>query len=186
MPQSPQSQSGFLLVDKPADITSHDAVDYLRKITGIKKIGHAGTLDPFATGLLIIAIGRQATKNISQYVKLDKIYEATIILGATTDSLDPETPIKKQLLSKPFSQQDIQVAIKKMTGTIKQKPPVFSAIKINGRRAYQLARADQDIKIKSRSVQIYNFSLKNSKYQNGLQELQTVIHCSSGTYIRSI
>jgi tRNA pseudouridine55 synthase len=182
-----QEISGFLLVDKESGPTSFNIIYHLRKITNIRKIGHAGTLDPFATGLMIIAIGRSATKNILNYTKLDKVYEAEFCFGATTDSLDPEKEI--------IYDQNYQGELDKITlvntltdfkGEITQTPPAYSAIKINGQKAYDLARKGREFTIPSRTVHIYDISLLDLRKEEKLAFATFRVHCSSGTYIRSL
>lgn len=178
--------SGFLLIDKPAGITSHDVVDQLRRVTGIKKIGHAGTLDPFATGLLLVAVEREATKQMQQLSGLDKVYEADLVLGATTETLDPESDV---VVGSPIqlARADIESAMKKLTGDIKQIPPMHSAIKVGGKKLYELARQGKTIELEPRPVTIFSFELINEPRQsNNLTHLSVRIHCSSGTYIRAL
>lgn len=179
--------SGFLLVDKPVGITSHDVVDHLRKKTGIKKIGHAGTLDPFATGLLIIAIERSATKYIQEFVGMDKVYEATFVIGATTPSLDPETEVIKSDQVTVYSDDQVKEAMAKLTGEIEQIPPMYSAVKVKGRRLYKHAREGEVIEREPRNVSVYAFELLGSPRQmDGLVQIDVRIHCSSGTYVRAL
>ena len=138
MPES--IQDGFLLIDKPAGMTSHDVIDYLRRLLKTRRIGHAGTLDPFATGLLLVGVGPK-TKELQQYVGLDKVYEATFVLGATSTTDDPEGVIQKLgagNLKLEYSQ--IEETIKSFTGEIQQIPPAYSAIKIKGKKMYEAAR----------------------------------------------
>lgn len=180
------TNSGFILVDKPAGITSHDVVDQLRRVTGIKKIGHAGTLDPFATGLLILAVGRQATKEIARFSKLDKVYEAEFVLGATTETLDPESDVIVGSVIE-LARSDIESAMKSFTGDIKQIPPMHSAIKVKGKKLYELARKGETIELAPRPVTIFAFELlEGPKQADGLTHLSVRIHCSSGTYIRAL
>ncbi len=180
---------GFILIDKPAEITSHDVIDRLRRITGIKKIGHAGTLDPFATGLLIVAIGREATREIKKFVGLDKTYEAEFVLGATTETLDPESEVKTQV-SPPVMEgwgEAIENEMKTLTGEIEQIPPMYSAIKIKGKKLYELARKGKTIERKPRSVVIHEFTLLDEpNAEDGLTILSVRVRCSSGTYIRAL
>lgn len=173
--------TGFILINKPAGITSHDAVDQLRKITGIKKIGHAGTLDPFATGLLILAIGRQATKQIDHFVKLDKEYIAKLKFGAISDTYDKTGKITLEQCD-PIKISAIKKVLKKFTGQLQQIPPMYSAKKINGKKLYQLARQGKEIKRQPSQIIIYNIELLG--YEWPFLELK--IKCSSGTYIRSL
>lgn len=179
--------TGFLLVDKPAGITSHDVVDKLRKITGIKKIGHAGTLDPFATGLLIMAIGRESTREISKFVGMDKEYVADIILGATTETLDSEAEVQISSQNTVVSSQEITKAMAGLTGEIDQIPPMYSAIKVKGKKLYELARKGEEIKREPRKVTIHKFKMIGEPEDfNNLQKINAKIKCSSGTYIRAL
>lgn len=186
---------GFLLINKPPGITSHDVISKLRKITGIKKIGHAGTLDPFATGLLIVAIGREATREISKFIGMDKTYEAEIVLGATTTSLDTETEIiidesVRAWRAMPLQQIEIQSNMNTFLGSIEQIPPMYSAVKVHGQRLYKMARQGQSIEVKPRRVRINEFSLLNLSVRaycnTPLQIVRAHISCSSGTYIRAL
>lgn len=179
--------TGFLLIDKPSGITSHDVIDKLRQITGIKKIGHAGTLDPFATGLLIVAVSREATREISKFVGMDKDYEAEFVLGATSETLDPESEIIKSSQYSVPSSQKIQKAMKKLTGEIEQIPPMYSAIKVKGKKLYQLAREGKTVEREPRKVVIHAFDLEGDLIvEDGLTIFKTHIQCSSGTYIRAL
>lgn len=174
--------SGFLLINKELGKSSFFSVKQIRQITGIKKVGFSGTLDPMASGLLIIAIS-SATKFLDAFHFLDKIYKAKIELGKTSDTYDKEGVIKKTEVKKIPALDEIQKIINKnFTGTILQTPPIFSAKKINGKNAYELARKGEKIKIKSEKITINN--IKIIKYKFPFLELQ--INCSKGTYIRSI
>jgi tRNA pseudouridine55 synthase len=175
---------GFILINKEFGPSSHSVINALRKITGIKKIGHAGTLDPFASGLMIVAIGRTATREIDKYVKLDKEYIATLHLGAETDSYDREGKIineKKSTVDK-ISEKFIQEELKKFIGEQEQIPPMFSAKKVGGKRLYKLAR--QGVEIKREPVPITIHNIEFISYKKPLLKIK--IKCSSGTYIRSI
>lgn len=172
------------MIDKPKGITSHDVIDRVRRISGIKKVGHGGTLDPNATGLLIIGVGRQATKKLGEITKnTDKTYLATIILGETRDTDDSEGKIllKKNITEKPdFS--DVKKILESFVGKIEQMPPQYSAIKIKGKKAYELARKGRKVEIEPRKVEIKKIELK--EYEYPLLEIETVV--SSGTYIRAL
>ncbi|MFA5358710.1 MAG: tRNA pseudouridine(55) synthase TruB [Patescibacteria group bacterium] len=172
----------FLLVNKPTGITSHDVVNVLRRITGIKKIGHAGTLDPLATGLLIVAINRESTKEIDRFVKLDKEYVATIKLGATSDTYDAEGKIIPASKSLAPSLDEIKKTINVFIGRQQQIPPMFSAKKIGGKKLYDLARAGKEIERAPSEIEI--FSIKILEYSYPILKIN--VHCSSGTYIRSL
>jgi len=175
-----KNKSGFLLLNKPKGPTSFDMVYKLRKITGIKKIGHAGTLDPFASGLLIMAIGREATKQISKYVKLDKEYIATLKLGATSTTHDPEGKIKENKNYEYPSRKKIENVLKNFLGKQEQIPPMFSAKKIKGKRLYDLARKGIEIKREAVNIDIKNIELLEYEWPN----LRIKVSVSSGTYIR--
>lgn len=175
--------SGFLIINKPKNCTSHDVVALLRKITGIKKIGHSGTLDPLATGLLLIAVGRTSTKQLGDFIKLDKTYEAVIKLGAASETYDaqgPVTPPQKNAVEKNLS--DVWDAVRQFTGNIKQIPPMHSAKKVKGKKLYELARKGKKIAREPAEISIYEISILDYSWPF----LTLRIHCSSGTYIRSI
>lgn len=177
----------ILLIDKPAGLTSFGVVARVRrKLTqeiGRKiKVGHAGTLDPFATGLLILLIGK-ATKKAEEFLKLDKVYEATIRLGAISTTGDPEGEIQEsKKLTDPPSRTKVEIVLKSFVGKIEQTPPSFSAIKINGQRAYKLARRGEKIQMPTRKVQIYEIKILEYSYPI----LKISCHVSSGTYIRAL
>lgn len=178
-------QDRVILIDKPPQMTSFGVVARLRRIlsqqAGKKvKVGHCGTLDPFATGLLIIVTGKEC-RNAMSYTKLDKVYEATIHLGATSSTGDPEGEIFETSQHQP-TLKEIKDILSEFTGEITQTPPVFSAIKINGRRAYKLAREGQIVEMPKRTVTIYSINLIDYTYP--LLKIRT--HVSSGTYIRSL
>jgi len=176
---------GIILIDKPASMTSFGVVARIRRVlsqqAGKKvKVGHTGTLDPFATGLLILCAGKE-TKNAMKYIKLDKVYEATIRLGQTSSTGDPEGEITEVNGTQP-SREEVEKTVAKFVGDIKQTPPIFSAIKIGGRRAYHLAREGKDVEIPERTVTIHSLEIVDYDYP----ELKIRTHVSSGTYIRSL
>jgi len=174
----------FLLIDKLKGITSHDVVDQLRNITGIKKIGHAGTLDPMAKGLLVVGIGRESTKKLGSISKdTKKTYEAEIFLGRETDTYDADGEIVAETAdcTQP-SLVDIKKIVNKFHGEIAQTPPKFSAIKIKGKKAYELARKGEDVKLDPRKITIYSIKILKYSFPN----LSIEVECSSGTYIRSL
>ncbi|MCH8049540.1 tRNA pseudouridine(55) synthase TruB [Patescibacteria group bacterium] len=180
-------KTGFLLIDKPAGITSHDVIDELRRITGVKKIGHAGTLDPFATGLLLIAVGREATREIGKFVGMDKAYGAEFVLGATTETLDTESEVVKSDQVVKLLSDQVREAMKELTGTIEQIPPMYAAIKKGGKKLYQLARKGEEIELEPRTVTVHQFDLVGEpRQEDGLTIVQVLIKCSSGTYIRAL
>lgn len=187
------TDDGILLIDKPPGWTSFDVVAKIRgmrraafKAQGVTptkrqlRVGHAGTLDPFATGLLVILLG-DATKRSDEFLKQDKVYEATVTLGSTSSTGDPEgelTPVSDQ---RPTSEA-VEAVIGRFTGPITQVPPAYSAIKVNGQRAYKLARKGQDVDIPPRQVTVHSLEVIGYDYPH----LKIRAHVSSGTYIRSL
>ena len=180
--KSQTKEGGFLLVSKPSGITSHDAIDYLRKITKIKKIGHAGTLDPLAEGLLIVAIGREYTKRLSLFLKKDKEYIATIKLGEVSDTFDKEGKIEKKKIKKVPELLEIEDVLIKFVGEINQIPPIFSAKKVKGKKLYELARKGIKVEPEPTKVKIYELQILEYNFPY----LKLKVFCSSGTYIRSL
>lgn len=172
---------GFLNVYKPIGLTSHDVVAVLRKITKIKQIGHTGTLDPFAEGVLPICIGK-ATRLI-EYLNDDKEYLAEITFGKSTDTYDCEGATISDCKSEIVAPQILE-ALKQFEGEILQTPPIYSAIKVKGKKLYEYARKGQEVHIEPRKVFIEKIELKNFDKEN--QKAQVLIKCSKGTYIRSI
>lgn len=176
---------GILLIDKPAGMTSFGVVARVRRVlsqqVGKKvKVGHTGTLDPFATGLMIIVVGKEC-KNAGSYSKLDKVYEATVRLGQTSTTGDPEGELT-DVSDKIPTKAEVSDVLKKFTGEITQRPPIYSAIKINGQRAYKLARDGKEVEIPLRQVTVHSLDLVDYTYP----EIKIRTHVSSGTYIRSL
>lgn len=171
---------GFINIYKPKGMTSFDVIRFLRRQTGIKKIGHIGTLDPAAEGVLVAAFN-QATKLIEFMMDHDKKYEAEIMLGKKSDTYDLEGKITSLSSQKP-SPEKVEKIIKSFVGEILQAPPMHSAVKIDGKRAYELARAGKEFEMKKRKVKVYSINVKSYKYPI----LALDIHCGSGTYIRSM
>lgn len=180
---------GMLLVDKPADWTSFDVVNYVRRIVATAegkkpkncKVGHTGTLDPFATGLLVLLVGKEYTRRASELSKLDKTYEVTLELGKTSTTGDPEgqiTPVSDTIPTK----EAVEQALEPFRGPIMQTPPAYSAIKIDGQRAYKLAREGKEVKIEPRPVIIHRLELVEYAYPI----VKLVADVSSGTYIRTL
>ncbi len=172
---------GFLNVYKPVGKTSHDVVAYFRKLLKIKQIGHTGTLDPFAEGVLPICIGKST--RLIEYLKDDKAYIAYIQFGKSTETYDAEGKITFES-DKKVNQEDINIALKNFEGQIEQIPPIYSAIKVKGKKLYEFAREGLDVEIKPRHVKISKIELKNFSIEN--QTAEIYIECSKGTYIRSI
>jgi tRNA pseudouridine55 synthase len=171
----------LLLVNKPYDWTSFDVVNKLRYKLKVKKVGHAGTLDPLATGLLIICTGKM-TKRIEEYMGLEKEYTGTFVIGQTTPSFDLETEPTEPLNLAQVTPEAITEAAHSLTGKIEQLPPIHSAIKVGGKRAYQFARAGKPLELQPRSVEVSVFEITGLN----LPEVHFKIVCSKGTYIRSL
>jgi tRNA pseudouridine55 synthase len=179
---------GLVLIDKPTSWTSHDVVAKVRKAVGTKKVGHAGTLDPLATGLLVLGI-ESGTKLLTFLVGADKTYEATIRLGQQTISDDSESEVISSASPDEIaklSDEDIAREIAKLTGVIMQTPSSVSAIKVAGKRAYDLVRAGEEVELKPRKVNIYSFEMLSVTRVSGFMDVQVRVECSSGTYIRAL
>ena len=180
------SNGDVILIDKPAGISSFGVVARVRRYLSQKagkkiKVGHTGTLDPFATGLLILLSGK-ATKLSNQFLKLDKWYEATLCLGKTSTTGDPEGVITEVNVDRQPSYSDIEKILPDFLGNIKQTVPIFSAVKINGKRAYQLARQGQKVEMPTREIEIYKLEVLSYHFP----DLVVRTHVSSGTYIRTL
>ncbi len=177
----PLPDSGLLNVDKPAGITSRDAVDLVQRLARPAKVGHAGTLDPLATGVLVICVG-SATRLIEYVQRMPKRYVGTFLLGRSSATEDVDGPVT--LLADPPvpAPAQIEAAAEKFVGSLLQRPPAFSALKVAGRRAYDLARQGEAVELKPRMIEIY--ALKVARYE--YPELVLEIECSGGTYIRSL
>ena len=203
--------SGFILIDKPAGITSFDVVAKLRRLTGEKRIGHAGTLDPFATGLLLVAICREATRELQKFVGLDKTDEATFVLGASSTTDDVTGELSAPVSTDHITNEHIRDVLQTFVGEINQVPPTYAAIKVGGKKLYELARAGKPTLVEPRRITIYSIesqlSLRAERSNlpgevesagkiasssmtpprnDNFTRISIRIHCSSGTYIRSI
>jgi tRNA pseudouridine55 synthase len=203
---------GFLIINKPAGPTSHDIVDRVRRMTGEKRVGHAGTLDPFASGVLVVGTGREATREFPKLVGLDKKYRAILRLGATSDT-DDRTGIitTTSLLSPPSDiggpihigrtddqvkigfpmplgndKENIEAVLKKFTGQIMQVPPMYSAKKIKGKKLYELAREGKTVERTPVPIEIYSIVPAVYTLPAARYTLVINVHCSSGTYIRAL
>ena len=172
---------GFLNIYKPVGMTSHDVVAVLRRLTKIKQIGHTGTLDPFAEGVLPVCIGK-ATRLI-EYLKDDKEYLATVQFGASTNTFDVDGQVVSTS-EKKVSHRDVENCLKSFEGEISQLPPIFSAIKVKGKKLYEYARKGEEVEIQPRKVFIEKIEQKS--FDENLQQAEILIKCSKGTYIRSI
>lgn len=169
------------MIDKPYGWTSFDVVKKLRGALGIKKIGHAGTLDPLATGLLILCTGKM-TKKINHYQELEKEYTGTMILGKTTPSIDLETDFDSHQDTSQVTLQAVKIAAENFVGTIQQVPPTYSAVKVDGQRVYNRARKGQSVQLEPRTVAIREFVVTDCE----LPQVKFRVVCSKGTYIRSL
>lgn len=174
--------SGFLLINKPTGPTSHDIIDELRKITDIKKIGHAGTLDPFASGLLIVGVGRESTKQLDKFLKLNKEYLAELHLGAQSDTYDWTGKVSINVKESDLKQAEIEKALEKFRGEIEQVPPMFSAKKVQGKKLYELARKGEEIVRQPSKVNVYHLEIIEYEWPT----LKVKCKVSSGTYVRSL
>lgn len=185
MSETRPSPRGILLVDKPQGITSHDVVSRARRALNTRKIGHAGTLDPMATGLLVLGVG-PATRLLTYLVGLDKTYEATIRLGVSTDSDDADGVETARADAASVADAQIAAGIAALTGEITQVPSTVSAIKIGGKRAYDLARAGEHVELKARAVTVTRFEIVSISRAAETIDVEVVVDCSSGTYIRAL
>ena len=185
---SGRSPDGILLVDKPQDYTSHDVVARIRRVANTRKVGHAGTLDPMATGLLIIGVGT-ATRLLTHVVGVDKVYEATIRLGQSTVTDDAEGEVTERAEAgtvDAVTDDAIGAGIRALTGPIEQVPSTVSAIKVDGKRAYARARAGESVELAARPITIHSFELRETRRMPGLIDLDVRVACSSGTYVRAL
>ncbi|WP_114909717.1 tRNA pseudouridine(55) synthase TruB [Cardinium endosymbiont of Sogatella furcifera] len=178
---SNEFSEAIFMVDKPLGWTSFDVVKKVRHALNIKKIGHAGTLDPLATGLLLLCSGRQ-TKNISSIQALDKVYTGQIVLGKTTPSMDLETPFDSLSSYDHITEEMVITAAATFVGSIMQIPPIYSAVKVDGKRAYQIARKGEAVVLTPRAVMIRSFLITKIE----LPFIAFKVVCSKGTYIRQL
>lgn len=178
---TPELRSEVILIDKPYEWTSFGVVKKVRYFGRFKKVGHAGTLDPLATGLLILCTEKK-TKDIEQYQAQEKEYTGTLVLGKTTPSVDLETEFDAEFPTDHISAEDLQTVVKQLTGFIEQTPPQYSAVKVDGQRAYAAARKGDTVAIKSRTVEVKEFEIDAVAFP----EISFRIVCSKGTYIRSM
>jgi tRNA pseudouridine55 synthase len=184
MSESPTGP-GILVVDKPAGMTSHDVVSRCRRIFCTRRVGHAGTLDPMATGVLVIGIER-ATKILGLLTAASKSYAATIRLGQTTSTEDAEGELLQSVSAEHLTEEAIAVAMAGLRGDISQVPSAVSAIKVDGRRAYRLVREGHTVELEARPVRIDRFELLAARPHGQLVDLDVEVDCSSGTYIRAL
>lgn len=176
---------GLLIVDKPSGMTSHDVVSRVRRIMGTRRVGHAGTLDPMATGVLVLGLER-ATKLLGHLALDTKAYLATIRLGASTTTDDAEGEILAEADGSEVGEDALRDGIAELTGDIEQVPSAVSAVKVNGRRAYELARSGEQVELAARPVSVTRFDLLALRRDAATTELDVLVECSSGTYVRAL
>lgn len=176
---------GIVVVDKPAGMTSHDVVGRCRRIFGTRKVGHAGTLDPMATGVLVIGVDR-ATKILGLLSAASKSYAATIRLGQSTSTDDAEGELLQQVSAEQLTNSSIAAALAGLRGEIEQVPSAVSAVKVGGRRAYRLVREGHSVELPARPVRVDRFDLIGARRHDALVDLDIEVDCSSGTYIRAL
>lgn len=175
---------GLVVVDKPDGMTSHDVVARVRRIMGTRKVGHAGTLDPMATGVLVLGIER-ATKLLGHLALDTKAYLATIRLGASTTTDDAQGEVLSTSDTSAVTDEAVAAGIAKLTGHIQQVPSAVSAVKVDGKRAYARVRAGEEVELAPRPVEVSRFDLLSTRREDGL-ELDVMVECSSGTYVRAL
>lgn len=175
--------AGLLLIDKPQDFTSNDVVALSRRILRTKCIGHSGTLDPMATGLLILLLERPATRLQEKFLKLPKVYQAELTLGTETDTWDAQGAVVNTLPVPPLTLKQIQAAAQTLTGKVRQQIPPFSAKKINGRKMYDLAREGTPVQDRFNEIEIFSWT---DWTFDGTRKIGFTLHCSCGTYVRAM
>jgi tRNA pseudouridine55 synthase len=177
---------GLVVVDKPAGWTSHDVVARLRRLAGTRKVGHAGTLDPMATGVLVVGVGK-ATRLLNHLATADKVYTGTIRLGAATVTDDAEGAVISTASAAGLSGDDVHVAMSALTGTMQQVPSAVSAVKVGGRRAYARVRAGETPQLAARTVTVSRFQVQAvTRRDPNLLDVEVLVDCSSGTYVRAL
>src|SRR5215468_11194337 len=177
---------GLVIVDKPSGLTSHDVVARIRRLAGTRRVGHAGTLDPMATGVLVVGVGK-ATRLLGHLALTEKEYLATIGLGQATGTGDAEGTVVSAAPAGELTLARVRAAAAALTGEIQQVPPAVSAIKVGGRRAYQLAREGQAPALAPRAVTVHEFTISDPRPAGrGLLDVTAAVRCSSGTYVRAL
>jgi tRNA pseudouridine55 synthase len=177
--------SGLVIVDKPGGMTSHDVVARIRRLAGTRRVGHAGTLDPMATGVLVVGV-EKATRLLGYLTLTEKEYAATIRLGQSTSTDDAEGEITSAAPAADVSAETLAAEVNRLTGEIWQVPPAVSAVKVDGQRAYRLTRAGAAPELKPRPVTVYEFTITAVRRDGDLMDVDTTVRCSSGTYIRAL
>jgi tRNA pseudouridine55 synthase len=184
-PRERTAPDGIVVVDKPAGLTSHDVVARMRRIAGTRKVGHAGTLDPMATGVLILGVER-ATRLLGHLALTDKAYDATIRLGVATITDDAEGEETARVDASAVGGDAIAAGIRALTGPIEQRPSAVSAIKVDGVRSYARVRSGEDVELPARPVTVSRFDLLDTRRADGVVDLDVTVTCTSGTYIRAL
>ncbi len=179
--QNKDAISGVLVIDKPTGMTSHDVVNAVRRGTGIRRVGHTGTLDPRASGVLVILVGPAV--RLSEYISAsDKRYQAIIRMGTATDTYDAEGAFTRDEVPVDVTEEQFDAELKKFEGEIEQTPPAYSAVKVGGRKAYEMARKGEKVELEPRMIQVHHLEV----LEWATPEVVVDVHCSSGTYIRSL
>ena len=177
--------AGIVVVDKPAGITSHGVVSRVRRLAGTRKVGHAGTLDPMATGVLVLGTHR-ATRLLGHLTLTEKRYDATILLGVGTSTDDAEGEVTSTTSAADVTDEAVRTHLASFVGDIEQVPTAVSAVKVGGRRAYERVRAGEEVELKARPVTVHSVDVHDVRHLGDRVEVDVSVHCSSGTYIRAI
>ena len=179
--QGTDTISGVLVIDKPTGMTSHDVVNIVRRGTGIRRAGHTGTLDPRASGVLVVLVGTAV--RLSEYISAsDKRYQAIIRMGTATDTYDAEGDFTREEVTVDVTEEQFEAELEKFVGEVEQTPPAYSAVKVNGRKAYEMARKGEEVVLEPRMIQVHHLEV----LEWATPEVVVDVHCSSGTYIRSL
>ena len=179
--QGTDTISGVLVIDKPTGMTSHDVVNIVRRGTGIRRAGHTGTLDPRASGVLVVLVGTAV--RLSEYISAsDKRYQAIIRMGTATDTYDAEGAFTREEVTVDVTEEQFEAELEKFVGEVEQTPPAYSAVKVNGRKAYEMARKGEEVVLEPRMIQVHHLEV----LEWATPEVVVDVHCSSGTYIRSL
>jgi tRNA pseudouridine55 synthase len=180
-----RDRSGLVVVDKPGGVTSHDVVARVRRIAGTRKVGHAGTLDPMATGVLLVGVNR-ATRLLGHLALTEKAYDATIRLGATTTTDDAEGEVVRRTGTGHLTGEDVCAAVPRFVGDIEQRPSAVSAVKVGGRRAYARVRAGEEVELPPRRVTVHELRVHDVRRDDEALAVELSVRCSSGTYVRAL
>jgi len=177
--------SGLVILDKPAGLTSHDVVARVRRLAGTRKVGHAGTLDPMATGVLLVGVNR-ATRLLGQLTLTEKAYDATMRLGAATTTDDAEGEVVSKAPVDGIGEHEVRLAAQGLVGEIEQRPSSVSAIKVAGRRSYDRVRAGEEVRLPARPVTVHELTVASVSHVDGRLDVDVSVRCSSGTYVRAL